>query len=61
MRTNPIRRSFTRLLETEWVSLTLKKRALTGRSKGKFRSVLLMLLARVAPSEACRPPAPKGR
>src|SRR6266566_4151268 len=38
----------------------LKNRAFTGRSYGKSKSVALMLLARVPPSEACKPPAPKG-
>ena len=32
-----------------------------GRSYGKFKSVALMLLAKVPPREACNPPAPKGR
>src|SRR5205085_9377916 len=39
----------------------LKKRAFTGKSYGKFKSLALILLARVPPSEACNPPAPKGR
>src|SRR5215813_12721338 len=39
----------------------LRKRALTGRSYGKFKSVALILLASVPPSEACSPPAPNGR
>src|SRR3974390_666504 len=43
------------------VSPTLKKRAATGISYGKSRSVALMLLASVPPSEACKPAAPKGR
>src|SRR6266481_879612 len=38
-----------------------RKRAATGISKGKSRSVELMLLCSVPPSDACKPPAPKGR
>src|SRR5260370_22214445 len=30
-------------------------------SKGKSRSVELILLCKVPPSEACNPPAPKGK
>src|SRR5882757_9059570 len=61
IRTKPKRKSLTSVGENKCVSATLKKRALTGRSYGKFKSVALMLLANVPPSEACRPPAPKGR
>src|SRR5260370_27992032 len=43
------------------VSLIERKRAATGISKGKSRSVALMLLCSVPPSEACKPPAPNGR
>src|ERR1700724_2006425 len=61
MRTYPKRNSLTSAGENKCVSLALKKRPLTGRSYGKFKSAALMLLAKVPPSEACRPPAPKGK
>src|SRR5579864_3230822 len=56
MWTQPKRKSLTRVGENRWVSATDIRRSSTGRSKGKFRSEPLML----PPSEACRPPAPKG-
>src|SRR6266851_1278611 len=59
--TEPNRKSLTSVGEKRCVSLRVKKRAATGRSYGKFKSVALMLLARVPPREACNPPAPKGR
>src|SRR6201987_3065468 len=61
MRTKPKRKSFTTAGENRWVSSILRNRALIGRSYGKSRSVALMLLARVAPREACNPPAPNGK
>src|ERR1700676_1873989 len=60
MRTSPKRKSFTSEGLNKCVSFTLKKRALTGMSYGKFRSVAATLLARVPPREACNPPAPRG-
>jgi len=37
-----------------------KKASVHGNVVRKFKSVALMLLASVPPSEACRPPAPNG-
>src|SRR5260370_29172878 len=59
--TKPNRNSFTRFGENRCVSVTLKKRARTGVSKGKFSDVELMLLASVLPSDSCRSPPPNGR
>src|SRR6266403_4046975 len=61
MWTKPKRNSFTRVGEKRCVSLAVKNRPFRGRSYGKLRSVALMLLERVPPREAWRPPAPKGR
>src|ERR1700686_8406 len=61
MRTYPKRNSLTSAGENKCVSLALKKRPLTGKSYGKFKSAALILLARVPPREACKPPAPNGR
>src|SRR5438445_13480715 len=60
MCTKPKRKSLTSVGEKRCVSFTLKKRPWTGISYGKFKSVALMLLANVPPSEACKPPAPNG-
>src|ERR1700674_561453 len=61
MYTKPKRNSFTSVGEKRCVSVALKKRALTGVSKGKFNDVELMLLARVLPSDSWRSPPPNGR
>src|ERR1700682_2381900 len=58
--TKPNRKSFTSVGENKCVSFALKKRARTGISNGKSKSVALILLASVPPSEACTPPAPHG-
>src|SRR5215472_3805264 len=61
MCTNPNRSSFTKVGEKRCVSVTLKKRACTGVSKGKFSDAELMLLASVLPNDSCKSPAPNGR
>src|SRR5216683_4204048 len=61
MCTKPNRNSFTSVGEKRCVSVTLKKRARTGVSKGKFSDVELMLLASVLPSDSWRSPPPNGR
>src|SRR5205823_14853487 len=61
MCTKPKRNSFTSVGEKRCVSVALKKRALTGVSKGKFNDVELMLLASVLPSDSWRSPPPNGR
>src|ERR1700682_2333524 len=58
--THPKRQSCTSVGENKCVSFALKKRARTGMSNGKSKSVALILLASVPPSEACTPPAPHG-
>src|SRR5258707_8778022 len=59
--TKPNRNSFTRFGENRCVSVTLKKRARAGVSKGKFSDVELMLLGTVLHSDSCRSPPPNGR
>src|SRR6267142_550424 len=61
MCTKPKRNSLTRVGEKRWDSVTFRKRARTGVSKGKFRAVELTLLAKVLPSDSGKAPPPKGR
>src|ERR1700720_461785 len=61
MCTKPKRNSFTSVGENRCVSVTLKKRACTGVSNGKFRDEELTLLASVLPRDSGRSPPPNGR
>src|SRR5437660_1553422 len=59
--TKPKRNSFTSVGEKRCVSVTLRKRACTGVSNGKFSAVELTLLASVLPSDSGKSPPPNGK